>query len=493
MNSWQISFIMSTVAPGSLINLITVVLVLPRGRVTRKPEWHPSFAFVRCILSAYRRLRPLKAKPAPQMMLELGNAHNRSSIIETPMLPLHSPVAQTNVQKGVQTAPDEREGINPAISMNTIFSDIDEEAVPHTRTTLTEDMLASFEEVKDGSFGEVIMSRHWVYIVFLGLGGLLWDPCRDLDNISPRAVMQNALMVVILLALSIVPGLSVENDFLSGFDYPSQIAVSSALFVQVIEIGIATFFVVRRLQCKCRSYEATIYPAACVATLKCVVTSSCLVLAGIYILVGNISRGWHAFLYVTFSSAGIGGTTSFVFLDAFAADAALKQFIHSLRLRGPFDPETVHTVVNEVHHIVSNGFITNSVVTTVALFNVIIVFALGVFTRGNLSLVVGLALVWLSKELVFAVAILYSIACVNETSTELVSEVGIQFAKLDAQDPNGRRCLLEMNQVLQYLLSNPVNFPILGMVLSRKDVAFRFGIWAFGLLLSGITRVNWAK
>jgi hypothetical protein len=216
-------------------------------------------------------------------------------------------------------------------------------------------------------------------------------------------------------------------------------------------------------------------------------------IGGVYFDGGYQHYWWSELLLGTFLSLGIGATTSFVLLDAFSAEVVLKQLIRYVRSAEPFDPETVHTVVNEVHRIVTTGAVTNSVITVVALANVTIIFALGIFTRGNLSLVVGISFIWLSKEFVYAVAILYSIACVNETSTELVSEIGIQFSKLDANDPDGRRSLLEMNQVLQYLISNPVKFPILGMVLTRKDVAFRFGIWAFGLLLSGITRVNWAE
>jgi glucan phosphoethanolaminetransferase (alkaline phosphatase superfamily) len=156
-------------------------------------------------------------------MMELGSHRDRSIIVDTPLLPLHSSAARTHVEEGPREAPSEN-GINSAISMNTIFSDIDEEAVPRIRTTLTEDMLASFEEIKDVSFGELLMSQHWVYVVFLGVGGLLWKPCGDIQSISLWAVLQNILMVMVLVALSVLAAVAVYTYSVTSFDYASQTA-----------------------------------------------------------------------------------------------------------------------------------------------------------------------------------------------------------------------------------------------------------------------------
>jgi hypothetical protein len=424
--------------------------------------------------------------------MEFGSVHSRSGIIETPLLTLHSSTASTTdtIISVLETAPQAKNETrtNHATSLNAIFThDVEESVVPPKISA--HDIFASFEEVKDVNFGDAITSRHWMYVVVLGLGVLLWRPCR----ISFRDVMQNALMVLVLCLLSATAVATLRAN--SVVDTAAHLALSLGLILQVIGFLVGAYSTSRRLRRRCKLYEnEAYYPGFCAALACITITVVAIGAASFIFFRAQQSLAWLVFpVLSTLLSIGIGAASSFIFMDAFCANAILKEAINQLRSTMPVDPIVIETIANEVNCIVNNGFITNSAVTVVALMNVVIIFVIVVTARVNLNIVMGQAFVWLSKEVIFAVAILYSVACVNETSDELNREVGVQYFKLDAKNLANRQRLDELSQVLQYLMSNPVRFPIAGMILTRKDVALRFGIWGFGLLLSGVARVNWTE
>jgi hypothetical protein len=142
------------------------------------------------------------------------------------------------------------------------------------------------------------------------------------------------------------------------------------------------------------------------------------------------------------------------------------------------DVKLVHT---RVQRIVSDGSLPATAIMSTALVNLLCLFAATVLYAGNELEVVYYFFVLFFKEIVFAVVGLYYAGCANEASRELIRVLG---ARILAQPSSESLESAHIIPILNSLQACPIEFPVVGMVLTRKDVAFRFSIWCFGVLLS---------
>jgi hypothetical protein len=81
---------------------------------------------------------------------------------------------------------------------------------------------------------------------------------------------------------------------------------------------------------------------------------------------------------------------------------------------------------------------------------------------------------------------LYSAARANEQYYALVHSLGqvVETSKLSQLADNQQHSF-----ALQALIARPVQFPLVGLCLTRKDVIVRFSLFIFSLLLSGVKNV----
>jgi hypothetical protein len=248
-------------------------------------------------------------------------------------------------------------------------------------------------------------------------------------------------------------------------------------------------FIARRLNSKCSRYQLLTHSKtifiSCATTLVASILST--LFASYALPQGSswVRKGWMMYSMLTMCLI-LSILSHFLFVDARVANDILDILRLKVIRRKHVSAADVDKVRMIVDYCVRTGYITNTVLIGVALGNVIVSLGLFVFVRE--PRVLFQIVTYFSKEVVLAAVGLYYAACANEKYFALVSAVGklVESAPLDPmQTWEGQKETLQRSLVLQGLIANPIQYPLVGLVLTRKDVFFRFSLYLFSILLSG--------
>lgn len=183
----------------------------------------------------------------------------------------------------------------------------------------------------------------------------------------------------------------------------------------------------------------------------------------------------------------IGGNMHFLCVDArMALSKLLKNAATSKNtdVDLPITVESVENVRKEVHAIVSRGLVPNNALMITALSNVGAAFAL--FIIADDVNVLCMIVCFLFKEVIVAVVGLVHVALVNEAYHSVIGALGDRMFQHCCSEKGSQSAehKLQLCLTFQNLQAKPITFPLSGMVLTRREVAFRFGMWLFGVILS---------
>jgi hypothetical protein len=194
----------------------------------------------------------------------------------------------------------------------------------------------------------------------------------------------------------------------------------------------------------------------------------------------------------TYLGVILGGNVLFILVDADCANSILQKLIDEASREDSLSLYNVDNSAREIKSVIGRSFLSSNAIVLTALINVLIVFVFVVLNDVRDWSQYLVVFSFLGREIVAAVVCLYWVALVNEKYDAQVRKIGSQLAeeclrpRMVPDSPSIKS--QELNSLLNILVSNPIQYPLVGMVLRRKDVMVRFGIWVFGVLLSVATK-----
>jgi hypothetical protein len=260
-----------------------------------------------------------------------------------------------------------------------------------------------------------------------------------------------------------------------------------AVFVQSVGVGMCTYLNVCRLRNRYIGDEPSIFcSAGRVTWISISVAAIGTVLLPVIADLAH-SRPMY-FILEVFPSVVISGINiQFIILDSNHARCLVLHLVNMARTGEQLSMEEINRVCCSINRIVNKSFHATTAIMLAALTNLLCIFVLAIFLhRSGMLMVVYLSCIFLFKEIVFAVVGLYYAAYVNESVAELTIIMGNKLRLANMSSSADSR---QISLALQSLQACPIKFPIVGMVLTRKDVAVRIGLWAFSVALSLFTKI----
>jgi hypothetical protein len=333
--------------------------------------------------------------------------------------------------------------------------------------------------------------------IFLAVCGLI--------HIHPSSVIMTWLLRLwsCFVFLTLVVGYLLFSTALFVQDPPIPIPralAAIALILQLIGIIITSYLNVRRLSRKCRICEVGLLKesvSAVVGMAIVVVSCDLIVLLKTRSLSsrGSIaSLNFCVWFGIEMSVLLLGASLAFMILDAMFVEKLLQKLIQQLDDRCSIKFGSLEEVRAMTTSVVDGGFVMNTTLISVALFNVLTAFVISVFSSLSTdSLVINLFYVSF-REIAAAMVGLYYVAKANEANNRLVGRLAIDvglccksFDISNVLESPAQVEALRLNILLNNLTAVPIRFPLVGMVLTRRDVFVRFGLWCIGVLI-GIVR-----
>jgi hypothetical protein len=320
---------------------------------------------------------------------------------------------------------------------------------------------------------------YWVLCV----SGFIW---KDPDGIRNFFLcIWNVALFSAASAFSIGAFLSL---FMTRHTATSHYVLLCAVVVQSIGVSVGTVLNVRRLRRKYYNDQVVAFNSAQKSTWLSILIAftGMFTIPAIDLSLKNTVTGL-VFIICIPSVVQNGINIQFVLADSNLARCLVRDLVQKVRKGESVSLLEIKCLRNKVHRIVDESFYATTAVMLAALSNLLCLFVLVVFVdRSNVVLVLFQSCLFLFKEIIFAIVGLYFASLVNEAAAELTWEIGEKLTYVDLNSFNDSR---QMSFVLHSLQACPIQFPIVGMVLKRKDVALRVGLWVFSVLLSLFAKI----
>jgi hypothetical protein len=320
---------------------------------------------------------------------------------------------------------------------------------------------------------------------FIALCGLVWFKKHK------RILLYNIVVISAYLPLAVYADtgatqedLTNPNNHLFGaFFYPIVI------FTQCGSIIVCVWSNGRRLNSKCSKLELSVHSQTLNTSLCSGFFAAAISLSFVPFASdrdGMLVMGSLMFFQVIVSVALI-ANAHFLYVDTRIATYMLNSLTSRWLKYNALSVDDVDTVRRAIDQRLKAGFVATSALIGVALFNVI--FALGLFIFIEDSKTLYMSAAYLSKEVLIAAFGLYCAACTNEQYHTLVQCLGqaVGELKLDLTQPlDNQKDKLQLPLILQGLISRPIQFPLVGLSFTRKEVLVRCLLYLFSMLLSGV-------
>jgi hypothetical protein len=332
----------------------------------------------------------------------------------------------------------------------------------------TRDLMDSLEESDKTLLSMLNTPSHY----FLALCGMVWD--------SPRGLITAWMCRVWSFCVLAEVGYCYGGESYQLLQHPgvSQklcIPIAAALLLQLVGILVGTQHNSRRLWTKCRKYEPTAFSSSLRVTILLA-----LVLSVITMLQYKLDSFVVGVAYVV-PCFVLAANVYFLLVDASVCQQILRECVAAAN-DGRLTTDMVSVARAEISDRIETGFVANTAIMATALANKLAIFVIVIIVPdgfvGTLFDIIG----FLMREVVIAIVGLWSVALVNEEYDKLVFAAGSI-----AHEATGSNKHLDNSLVLN-LLTCPINFPLAGMTLRRKELLLRFSIWLFGILLSVATK-----
>jgi hypothetical protein len=327
------------------------------------------------------------------------------------------------------------------------------------------------DDESKGIFVEAVGRMYYVFCI----SGFVWK--GEISFRSSVHVIWNFLVYVLVMS----PGLFVCFVVAILFPDTSKFLVfwlvAASLLLQSAGIVLSTYWNSVRLSRKASSMELNSFWS----TQSTSVVSVAVAIVATFLIPGMLAHSvLHEALLLLPSILVNGINIQFLLADATVAFELLRKVTRQAR-SGNIAFQDVELVRLKISEIVENGFLPTTAIMATALGNILCFFVIAVIReQETIEIVVYFFLVFF-KEIVFAIVGLYYAACVNEAVQELKYTLGLKLSV-----PSN---CSHVSPILHYLQVCPINFPVCGMVLTRKDVAIRFAVWVFGVVVSFVARL----
>jgi hypothetical protein len=314
--------------------------------------------------------------------------------------------------------------------------------------------------------------------------GLVWKDNDTSSNILHNT--WNCILPVIMAAPAI--GLTVAFKYYRPSEPKVVFYYSVLLFscwfqaVAVILSNVRNGF---RLRLRCNAGEITSFQKVRLPTL----ISVFLAVIGTVLVPFSLHDGHELAILTTgvFVPLAIVNAINLQFLlaDAHYANTLLMKMA-TIASETSFSLHDVDFVRAEVSRIVDKGFVSATSLIVCALVNLacfLIIVLLFAFDQLNDFFV------YFFREIVFALMGLYYVACANEAAKHCMYMLGRQLTA--GHLPSTILSTAEVTRIsiiLQSMQSCPIEFSLVSMVLTRKDVVVRFGLWLAAVVLSLVSR-----
>jgi hypothetical protein len=341
-----------------------------------------------------------------------------------------------------------------------------------------------FEDAKDSFQNSIATVSSSAYLL-LCCCGLVWKDWNGVGNF-----MHNLVMAWFCFLGPLAPAAQLANSG-SSERTNAPIRHEAARFIQYVGLAISTYFNARRLSSRCRRYEVDNMCLTVPITTKTIICAIvCTVIPALPIyndVPGDLFAVIIALLIIFIFF--LGGNLQFMLTDAESSHQILQNLTKRLARNGSVSLVEVQVARKEIERIVDNGNAANTAIMATALINVLCVFIVSILLNAGVFGLIEVSCLVFFKEVIVAMVGLYWIASVNDESQ--------RFVKLVGESLTTRRLLREldvdqitdMTIILHSLQTNPIRFQITGMVITRREVAFRFSAWLFGTVLSAVSKL----
>jgi hypothetical protein len=314
--------------------------------------------------------------------------------------------------------------------------------------------------------------------VFIALCGLVWSKKRK------RWIAYNITMLCLLAATGGFFDSQMKQKSLQ------QYITAPALTCQVVSICVSSWANIHRLNSKCSKFELSEHSKTLYLTFTTGATAAILSVACVPFMQTAVygSTDWLMMGYVMSAMFAmcvcLAANSHFLFVDAKVVSALVSCLTYRLSTYNSLNVEDVSKVRKIVSKTVKVGFVGSSALIGVALLNVGVSFGLFIFVEDTAALLTIAA--YFLKEVVIAAFGLYYAACANEQYYSVIRTLGriCETPKLSQLTDNHQN-----SNSLQVLIARPIQFPLVGLSLTRKDVIVRFSLYLFSMLLSGVKNV----
>jgi hypothetical protein len=321
---------------------------------------------------------------------------------------------------------------------------------------------------------------------FLCLCGMNWNK----RNVP--LILYNVALLLVVPATELSFGTmsrTIQNTILSE---PLSFALAVAVTIQFVGILVCVYCSAIRLNTRYRVYELQLHRRTITATVATTICSFAISVIFLPFALPQASSSVLAIICGCFAAECIifGGGLHFLFVDVAAASAMLQSLRMNVSKGDSISVESIEKVRSEINRIVHAGYTVNTALIATALCNVFVALALFILVS-DIS-ILFLIVSYMFKEVIVAVVGLYRVACVNELYFALVDSFGGLISRSTARSSeiatSDDRKLINLCLTFQYLQSRPIKFPLVGLVLTRKDVILRFSIWFFGIFVSSLSK-----
>jgi hypothetical protein len=340
------------------------------------------------------------------------------------------------------------------------------------------------EDTKD-CFQNVLASQSTAAYLLLCCCGLVWKDWVGISNCLHNIIMATLCLLGALPVVLYLIYIDLPLDHQTG----ASILIVAALGLQSVGLAIGTYFNACRLRSKCRKYEVRNMCLTISVTIKTIMWAAvCSLLPALPIFLKFYSS--LVALAVSAVIVLLGGNLQFLLADALSAQQILLKLTGAVVKNEEITLLEVQTARKEIDRIVDNDNAANTAIMATALINVLSIFVISILLNDSIPELIETSCFLLFKEVVVALVGLYWIACVNDESQRLVQLVSDSLTTRRLLNDLEASQVTDLTIILQSLHANRIQFSITGMVISRKEVAFRFGAWLFGTVLSSVSKLS---
>jgi hypothetical protein len=338
-----------------------------------------------------------------------------------------------------------------------------------------------FDELKSSLVESLDRITHAIFCVC----GLVWK-----DNNTASNILQNTWNCTLLVIMA-APAMYMSEVFsrFYGSSKPETVFYLSVLlfscWFQAVAVSLSNIRNGFRLQLKCNAGEIASFERVKWPTLF----SAFIAMIGTALVPFSLYGGHEVRILSTgvFVPLAVVNAINLQFLlaDAHYAHTLLMKMATKVN-EASFSLHDVDFVRTEVSRVLDKGFISATSLMVCALVNLacfLIVVLLFAFDQLNDFFI------FFFREIVFALVGLYFVACANEASKHCTYILGRRLTA--GHVPSTVPSTVEVTRIsiiLQSLQSCPVEFSLVSMVLTRKDILVRFGLWLAAVTLSFVSR-----